>query len=41
MSDDQGSEIIGKRLQLLKEAVPTVSKVAVLTRVPLLQPCPA
>jgi ABC-type uncharacterized transport system substrate-binding protein len=34
LSDDQGAEIIGKGLQLLKEAVPTVSKVAVLTRVP-------
>ena len=34
LSDDQGVEIIGKRLQLLKEAVPTVSKVAGLTRVP-------
>jgi putative ABC transport system substrate-binding protein len=34
LSDDQGAEIIGKGLQLLKEAAPTVSKVAVLTRVP-------
>jgi putative ABC transport system substrate-binding protein len=34
LSDDQGAEILGKRLQLLKEVAPTVSKVAVLTRVP-------
>jgi putative ABC transport system substrate-binding protein len=34
LSDDQGPEIIGKRLQLLKEIAPTVSKVAVLDRVP-------
>jgi putative tryptophan/tyrosine transport system substrate-binding protein len=34
LSDDQGAEILGKRLQLLKEVVPGVSKVAVLTRVP-------
>ena len=34
LSDDQDPEIIGKRLQLLKEVAPTLSKVAVLTRVP-------
>jgi putative tryptophan/tyrosine transport system substrate-binding protein len=34
LSDDLGAEIIGKRLQLLKEVAPAVSKVAVLTRVP-------
>lgn len=34
LTDDQGAEIIGKRLQLLKEVAPTVSKVASLTRVP-------
>ena len=34
LSDDQGPDIIGKRLQLLKEVAPTVSKVAVLDRVP-------
>ncbi len=34
LSDDQGPEIIGKRLQLLKEIAPTISKVAVLDRVP-------
>ena len=34
LSDDQGSEIIGKRLQLVKEIAPTVSKLASLTRVP-------
>jgi len=34
LSDDQGSEIIGKRLQLLKEVAPAVSKLASLTRVP-------
>ncbi len=34
LSDDQSSEILGKRLQLLKQVAPTVSKVAVLTRVP-------
>jgi putative ABC transport system substrate-binding protein len=33
LSDDQGAEIIGKRLQLLKEVAPTVSKVASLARV--------
>ena len=33
LSDDQGSEIIGKRLQLLKAVAPAVSKVATLTRV--------
>ncbi len=33
LSDDQGAEIIGKSLQLLKEVAPTVSKVAGLTRV--------
>jgi putative ABC transport system substrate-binding protein len=34
LSDDQDPEIIGKRLQLLKEVAPTLSKVAILTRVP-------
>ena len=34
LSDDQGSEIIGKRLQLLKEVAPAASKLASLTRVP-------
>ena len=34
LSDDQGPEIVGKQLQLLKEVAPAVSKVAVLTRVP-------
>ena len=34
LSDDQAPEILAKRLQLLKEAAPTVSKVAHLTRVP-------
>jgi putative ABC transport system substrate-binding protein len=34
LADDQGAEVIGKRLQLLKEVAPTVSKVASLTRVP-------
>ncbi len=34
LSDDQSPEIVGKRLQLLKQVAPTVSKVAVLTRVP-------
>jgi len=34
LSDDQGSEIIGKRLQLLKGVAPAVSKLASLTRVP-------
>jgi putative ABC transport system substrate-binding protein len=34
LSDDVGAEIIGKRVQILKEVVPAVSKVAVLTRVP-------
>jgi len=34
LSDDQSAEIVGKRLQLLKEVAPRVSKVAVLTRVP-------
>ncbi len=34
LSDDPSAEIIGKRLQLLTEVAPTVSKVAVLTRVP-------
>jgi len=34
LSDDQGPEVIGKRLQLLKEVAPAVSKVAGLTRVP-------
>jgi ABC-type uncharacterized transport system substrate-binding protein len=33
LSDDQGAEIIGKSLQLLKEVAPTASKVAGLTRV--------
>jgi putative ABC transport system substrate-binding protein len=34
LSDDQDPEIVGKRLQLLKEVAPTATKVAVLTRVP-------
>ena len=34
LSDDQAPEIVGKRLQLLKEVAPKVSKVASLTRVP-------
>jgi putative ABC transport system substrate-binding protein len=34
LTDDQGPEIIGKRLQLLKEVAPAVSKLASLTRVP-------
>ena len=34
LSDDVAPEIMGKRLQILKEVAPTVSKVAVLTRVP-------
>jgi putative ABC transport system substrate-binding protein len=34
LSDDQDPEITGKRLQLLKQVAPTVTKVAVLTRVP-------
>ena len=34
LSDDVGPEIIGKRLQLLKEVAPKVSKVARLDRVP-------
>lgn len=34
LSDDQGPEIVGKRLQLLKEVAPAISRVAVLDRVP-------
>src|SRR5207249_5372459 len=34
LSDDQGPEIMGKRLQLLKEIAPLLSRVASLTRVP-------
>ena len=34
LSDDQGPEIMGKRLQLLREVTPLLSKVASLTRVP-------
>jgi putative ABC transport system substrate-binding protein len=34
LSDDQDPQIVGKRLQLLKEIVPKASKVARLTRVP-------
>jgi putative ABC transport system substrate-binding protein len=34
LSDDQDPEILGKRLQMLKEVAPKVSKVASLTRVP-------
>jgi len=34
LSDDQGGEIVGKQLQLLKDVVPALSKVAGLTRVP-------
>jgi putative ABC transport system substrate-binding protein len=33
LSDDQGAEIVGKRLQLLKEVVPSASKLALLDRV--------
>ena len=33
LSEDVAPEIIGKRLQMLKEVAPTVSKVAILTRV--------
>jgi putative ABC transport system substrate-binding protein len=33
LSDDQGAEIVGKRLQLLKEVAPKVSKLALLDRV--------
>ena len=34
LSDDQEPEILGKRLQMLKEVAPAISKVATLTRVP-------
>jgi putative ABC transport system substrate-binding protein len=34
LSDDQGPEVVGKRLQLLKEVAPRISKVAVFARVP-------
>ena len=34
LSDDQDPEILGKKLQMLKEVAPAVSKVASLTRVP-------
>jgi len=34
LSDDQDPQIAGKRLQLLKQVAPMVTKVAVLTRVP-------
>jgi len=34
LSDDQDPDIVGKRLQLLKEVAPKASKVASLTRVP-------
>jgi putative ABC transport system substrate-binding protein len=34
LSDNPDPEILGKQLQLLKDVAPTVSKVAVLTRVP-------
>jgi putative ABC transport system substrate-binding protein len=40
LTDNQGPEIIGKQLQLLKEVAPTVSKVAGLTRVPPSVPVP-
>ena len=33
LSDDQAPEIVGKRLELLKRVAPTVSRVALLTRV--------
>ena len=33
-SDDQGPQIMGKRLQMLKELVPALSKLALLDRVP-------
>src|SRR5262245_45320107 len=32
LSDDQGPELVGKRLQLLKEVAPRASQVAILTR---------
>ena len=34
LSDDPSPEMMGKRLQLLKQVAPTVTKVAILTRVP-------
>jgi len=34
LADDVGPEIIGKRMQILKDVAPAISKVAVLTRVP-------
>ena len=34
LSDDPSPEIMGKRLQLLKEVAPGISRVAVLTRIP-------
>lgn len=34
LSDDPSSDIMGKRLQLLKEVAPEATKVAILTRVP-------
>ena len=34
LSDNPSPELVGKRLQLLKEVAPTLTKVAVLTRVP-------
>ena len=33
LSDDQGPEIMGKRLQLMKELVPTLTKVALIDRI--------
>jgi ABC-type uncharacterized transport system substrate-binding protein len=41
LSDDPSPEIMGKRLQLLKEIAPAVTRVAILTRVPLLTWYPA
>ena len=40
LSDDQDPEIMGKRLQLLKQVAPTVTKVASLTRVAPPPPSP-
>ena len=34
LSDDQGPDIVGKRLQLLKEVAPAVTGLGILSRVP-------
>jgi putative ABC transport system substrate-binding protein len=34
LSDDQGPEIVGKRLQLLKEVAPGITRLGILSRVP-------